>query len=261
MQYSLSKARGSAGFSIRLLLRATLIASLVFLLATASLVGCGLSTPTPQQQPSSPPADSGQSLSATDTITIDSYESDIFYDAGYEITMDGVRFPLPTTLNELGDDWRFEEDERKYFSYEDYYEGTDEVFRHTITLLYYKDRLMAMVSVKGFNIKNRRDAEIVAVYYGQSQKPEGYAEISCNGVSIGTPIAQLKELFQGMGSRITNERSDVYDIAVGDYYVTYQFYAHDAKNSNLPENDQGIITDLNIGLGYSLEPNGTHLPE
>jgi hypothetical protein len=238
-------------------LKAVWITPLIVLLIFSALVGCTTDPPVSPDQSTATGNGQGADLSAV--ITVDSYESDIFYDAGYEITMDGVRFPLPTTLNELGDDWRFEEDERKYFTFDDYYEGTDEKLQITVTRLYYKNRLMAWVHIKNLDMNNKRAGELIAISFDFDNQSEGHAEIAVNGIGLGIPVSQLEELFQGRGKRITKEQSDIYDIVVRDYHVTYEFYEYEMEELGLSEENRGCITSLNIGLNFSQEPNSSHL--
>ena len=39
---------------------------------------------------------------------IKSYKSDKMKKMGYDVKIQGKRFPVPTTLNELGEDWSFD---------------------------------------------------------------------------------------------------------------------------------------------------------
>jgi hypothetical protein len=267
MEYSAFRARNTTDLSIWVVLRTFLAASFVVLLTLTLLAGCIPDIPTLQDPPPVPSSDSGQSTSTdpydltSDTITVDSYESDIFYDAGYEITMAGVRFPLPTTLNELGDDWRFEEDERMYSTFDDYYEGTDRMFQATGTRLYFKDRCMGLVFMENFDISDKRNGKIISIGFDAGNRIDGYAgELEVNGIGLGIPVSQLEELFQGCGKRVTKERSELYDIVVKDYHILYVFYEHEMEELNLSEDYRGCATSLNIGLNFDHEPYGTHLP-
>jgi hypothetical protein len=231
----------------------------ILLLLYLPLFGCveqaGNSSPTPSSNTTP--------NTAAGSITVDSYESDIFYDAGYEITMAGVRFPLPTTLNELGPDWRFEEDDRMYstFGDYDYYEGTDLPLKITGTRLYYKDRPMGLVLMENLDMNDKRNGKIMSVGFDAGDQIDGYAgELKVNGIGIGIPVSELDSLFRGSGTRITLGGSDRYDIVVENYHIDYAFTEYDMQSSELPEESRGSVTSLTIGLNFSDEPYGSHLP-
>lgn len=73
---------------------------LVLLLFNVAICACGGKHDT---QILDPKNNNSQDLN----ISVDSYKSDQLKKLGYDLTIQGIRFPIPTTLNELGEEWSF----------------------------------------------------------------------------------------------------------------------------------------------------------
>lgn len=83
--------------------RFSIILLVLFLLTTC--IGCGDQDITSQQ--STTTGNQNQEEQGTNEIQIDAYDSDQMKKLGYKLELQGTRFPIPTTLNELGTDWSY----------------------------------------------------------------------------------------------------------------------------------------------------------
>ena len=151
--------------------------------------------------------------------------SDQMKKLGYKLELQGTRFPLPTTLNELGKDWSFnlgDTSDRESGAYngqrywrvgnmytaEWYKAWTDKKFCETAVELCYKDRPVLLGILADFNEngKYERDTKIIGITdETQYQEEKDLWEVLVNGISLGDTADRSLEEKIGKGEWIDTE--------------------------------------------------------
>jgi hypothetical protein len=227
------------------------VIALSVLLALSLAVGCAAEEPLVSLPTES--AEQGQIPQAIQ-ITVDSYASDVFQAAGHEITLGGVRFPMPTTLNELGPDWHFDEDKRWYAESTSYYEGTDIPCVITTTRLYFQNYLIAPVFVKDKKSEINRDTLIVNIGYSTKYYESNSVDLACDGFMLGASMDSIILGYGNKGVDVSDGNSRIVSVVVGDYHAVFIAMKNEKEDDMLSE---GInkCSMLDIGINISTRPN------
>jgi len=188
-------------------------------------------------------------------ITIDSYSSDVFYKTGYIVEIGGVRFPLPTTLNDLGDKWRFGDNVGLIIA-DFYLEGKSTPLSATPASLYFNDVFVATVLVRDYSEKNATTAQIISIAYGTDSfdfaaKPK----LSVNDIVVGSDFDKLDSIFGGKGELIKMTQSKHYRLRVGEYSIVFSSYENSFKHFETPSKYANPVTLIDVRLSISERPN------
>jgi len=194
--------------------------------------------------------------SASVQLQVDSYSSDIFEEAGFEITVDGVRFPLPTTLNELGDRWHFDEDTVGLMTFDYYLEYTDILTVLTGATLFYDDREVSIVVLRDYDGGDLRNAQIVKLVtnvgttYNNPRPP-----VLVNSAGVGSDYLALDDVFAGAGEYLEFSHGRYYRIHVGEYTIMFFASEKAIPNSEPPIDRADLVTGVDVCLSISDWPN------
>lgn len=135
---------------------------------------------------------------------IKSYKSDKMKKMGYDVKFQGKRFPVPTTLNELGEDWSFDSgdtnkresgayDGQRYwkvgnFGTSEWYEaGTTKKFYETGGILCYKKVPVLSVGISGFRKDGQysRNTKITGISTSEWDREKGRLGFTVKGIQLG----------------------------------------------------------------------------
>jgi hypothetical protein len=178
-------------------------------------------------------------------IQIDSYDSDIMKDLGYDVTLNGVRFPFPCTLEELGERWSFDEGDLSethsgkdndglqwemignYSITVSYYKHSSQAHKIALVELCYDNKRILRVSLKDFDPTkdDKRTANIVGIAYMVSaldpSMGHGDGKLAINGVTVGTSLEPKSGIFDGKAEwQITESGTNIYlSLGVEDYSI------------------------------------------
>jgi hypothetical protein len=259
------------------------------LIAALALSSCGLfGGSSDDGNGLSDPQGSGSSQNGTmREIQIDSYDSDIMKDLGYDVTLNGVRFPFPCTLEELGERWSFDEGDLSktssgkdndgyqwemignYFISTHYYKNTSEAIKNTLVEMCYDNKKILRVSLKNFDPKkdDKRSAKIVGIIYMSSSldptEGHGDGKLVINGVTVGTPIEPKADIFDGKGEwEVAGEIGTNFYLPLGseDYGEDYGIEISSIESQIRYFSDQSSVdrvTDIGITMlhNYRINPN------
>lgn len=145
-------------------------------------------------------------------ITVESYKSDQLKKSGYDLMIQGVRFPIPTTLNELGEEWTFnsgdihdresgEVNGQRYwragniYTAEWYKAGTSTKIYDTTVPLCYNGNPVLTVLIEPFDEKGKYDraTKIIGVGDADQYREQGLLEVTINGIGLGNLVDQAYE--------------------------------------------------------------------
>lgn len=162
-------------------------------------------------------------------IKIDCYKSDKMKNMGYDINVQGKRFPVPTTLNELGKDWSFDSgnindresgayDGQRYWRVGNFYTsqwyeaGTRKKIYDTGAILCYKEVPVLSVGLDDFreNGKYTRNSKISSISDSTHDQEEGHLKLSINGIHVGDILDLSIEQKFGKGLWETNKYNRVF---------------------------------------------------
>jgi hypothetical protein len=165
-------------------------------------------------------------------IEIKSYESDEAQAEGVDITLNGVRFPFPCTLADLGDKWSFDSGDMSrtfsgvdpfgisysnignFFTVEHKLDDGRVIYSTNVDLCYESEpvgRIFFTNVIPGKD--NIEDALITRLIYNYDFREKDYWKLKINGIELGSNISETKNIFA---------ESEVEE-SIQDQNITYRF--------------------------------------
>lgn len=163
-------------------------------------------------------------------LKIDSYKSDKMKKMGYDVKMQGKRFPVPTTLNELGKDWSFDSgdindresgayDGQSYWRVGNFYTSqwyearTTKKIYDTGCVLCYKKVPVLAVGIDDFKKDGKYDRNTIikGIYDSESARKEGRLGFSVKGIRLGDMLDERIKKKVGNGYWEKNKYNIVFD--------------------------------------------------
>ena len=196
---------------------------------------------------------------------IKSYKSDKMKKMGYDVKFQGKRFPVPTTLNELGEDWSFDSgdtskresgayDGQKYwrvgnFVTSQWYEaGTTKKIYDTGGVVCYKKVPVLSVGIDGFRKDGQysRDTKIIGIYDSELGREKGRLGFSVKGIQLGNLLdASIKEKV-GSGYWEKNKYNIVFDRRCNGVSISF---VCSLKSLKIKDNCKSyVINNININV-------------
>ena len=196
---------------------------------------------------------------------IKSYKSDKMKKMGYEVKFQGKRFPVPTTLNELGEDWSFDSGEtskresgaydgQKYwrvgnFVTSQWYEaGTTKKIYDTGAILCFKKAPVLGVGIDDFRKdgKYSRDTKIKGIYDSEWERERGCIGFSVKDIHIGDILDDSIKKKMGNGYWEKNKHNILFDRR--DDGVSISFVCS-LKSLKIRDNQKSyVINNININV-------------
>ncbi|MDR1687095.1 MAG: hypothetical protein LBS21_00600 [Clostridiales bacterium] len=201
-------------------------------------------------------------------IEIKSYDSDKAQAAGLDITLNGVRFPLPCTLADLGDKWSFDCGDMSeissgsfngighkfvgnFFTVNFTLEDGRPIYLTTIELCY-ENKVIGQVSFADIipGEDNVEDAIITGFGFNYDDKNNDYWELKINGIELGDSLSGTKNSFSDweFEERIRNEQKE-YQFEKDIFEVSLHCDERDIKEYNLSTLTYPI-TALSLNIDY-----------
>ncbi|MDR1688226.1 MAG: hypothetical protein LBS21_06390 [Clostridiales bacterium] len=202
-------------------------------------------------------------------IEIESYKSDKLQKEGLELTINGVRFPLPCTLSDMGEKWSFDTgDMSRSFSFNnDEGEeirivgnfittnekiGTEEEEFFTAATLCYENKPVCSAFFRGEvpEKDNHDKVEMIIFLFKQDSLYNSY-DIKLNGISLGSDISEFKESFSDWALLSSEENENEQSLGLMNLplYLFLQSNKEDIPAEVLTNGDvANPVTSMNIAF-------------
>lgn len=183
---------------------------------------------------------------------------------GYDVKIQGKRFPVPTTLNELGEDWSFDSgdtskresgayDGQRYWrvgnsvTSEWYEAGTKKRIYDTGAILCYKKIPVLSVGLDELREdgKYNRNTRISGVHDSKKARQSGYLELFVNGIYMGDILDQSIEKKMGSGLWETTKYDRIFRKRENGMSISFLCALKSAKVKAYKK--QYIIDSISIG--------------
>lgn len=230
-----------------------------------NITGCNISNKEYQKTSNSKTATQGTTKKKQKLdFKIKSYKSDKMKKMGYDVKFQGKRFPVPTTLNELGEDWSFDSgdtskresgayDGQKYwrvgnFVTSQWYEaGTTKKIYDTGAILCYKNTPVLSVGLDELREdgKYNRDTKISSISDSTQEQKEGHLKFFINGIHVGDTLDYSIEKEFGMGLWERNKYNIVFRKRKNGMSIS--FVCRLKSESRKTDNKKYKIDNINIG--------------
>ena len=197
-------------------------------------------------------------------IHIDSYKSDKMKQMGYDVRIQRKRFPVPTTLNELGKEWSFNSGDIKdresgaydgqrywrvgnFYTSEWYEAGTKKKIYDTSVELCYKNVPILAVGIDDFRKDGQysRNTKIDGIFDGDLEREHGLLGFTINGIRKGDVLDKSIKNIIGDGHWEQDKYNIIFEKKKKGISVSFGSPIKTAKGKG--ENKKYIIKNINIG--------------